>query len=384
MKKRSSGVLACAGFAALLCGASPASAQTLGAAQSFAVLGGTAVTANGSGGHINGDVGIAPAAASAITGIPANATVTPPFVNQGNNAVAIAARAATLTLYNALFGMGGATVILPGLNGQTRGPGTYSSGDVTLTSGTPLTLSGAGQYIFKVNSITTDVGSSVNLVGVDPCMVFWQVNTIAALNGTTFPGNIVAGTGVHLVTANSSLLGRALVEAGGDVTMNGGTVGGCSVLGQGVSPFLAVPTLTRTGSLPNGTVGTPMTDTKTLSGGLGSAAPTGTIIFTLFSDASCTNLVFTSSAVTVTGNGSFTSPPFTPTVPGTFHWIATYSGDANNAPTATACGDTTEIVIVSGSVIPPGFAGIPTLSGWGLITLTVLIGLASIYRLRRI
>ena len=381
-------LLASMGFAVFLYGASPASAQTLGAAQSFAVLGGTAVGANGSGGHINGDVGIAPAAGSFITGIPANATVTPPFVNQGNNAVAIAARAATLTLYNALFGMGGATVILPGLNGQTHGPGIYSSGAVTLTSGTPLTLSGAGQYIFQVNSITTDVGSSVNLVGVDPCMVFWQVNTIAALNGTTFPGNIVAGTGIHLVTAGSSLLGRALVEAGGDVTMNGGTVGGCSVLGQQVTPFLAVTTLSRTAPLPNGTVGTPMTDTKTLSGGLGSAAPTGTIIFTLFSDALCTNLVFTSSAVTVTGNGSFTSPPFTPTVSGTFHWIATYSGDANNAPTATACGDTTETVIVSGPVIPPGAAaGIPTLSGWGLMTLIVLIGLvgvASIHRLTRI
>jgi Ice-binding-like/IPTL-CTERM motif len=383
----SSVLVAGIGFAALLYGASPASAQVLGGAQSFAVLGGSAVAANGSGGHINGDVGIAPAAASAITGIPANATVTPPFVNQGNNAVAIAARAATLTLYNTLAGLGGATVILPGLNGQTHGPGIYSSGDVTLTSGTPLTLSGAGQYIFKVNSITTGVGSSVNLVGVDPCMVFWQVNTIAALNGTTFPGNIVAGTGIHLVTAGSSLVGRALVNAAGDVTMNGGTVGGCSVLGQGVSPFLAATTLSRSGPLPAGTTGTPMTDTKTLSGGLGSAAPTGTIIFTLFSGALCSpaNLVFTSSPVTVTGNGSFTSPPFTPTVPGTFHWIATFSGDANNAPTATACGDTTETVIVSSPVIPPGVAaGIPTLSGWGLMTLMVLIGVASIYRLRRL
>src|SRR5450756_20288 len=48
-------LLASMGFAVFLYGASPASAQTLGAAQSFAVLGGTAVAANGSGGHINGD-----------------------------------------------------------------------------------------------------------------------------------------------------------------------------------------------------------------------------------------------------------------------------------------------------------------------------------------
>ncbi|MGZ3357651.1 MAG: IPTL-CTERM sorting domain-containing protein, partial [Isosphaeraceae bacterium] len=75
--------------------------------------------------------------------------------------------------------------------------------------------------------------------------------------------------------------------------------------------------------------------------------------------------------------------PFTPTVPGTYHWIATYSGDANNAPTATVCDDTNESVIVAAAVVPAG-AGIPTLSGWGLMTLMVLVVLASIYRLRKL
>ena len=223
------GLLASLGFAAFLLVSAPALAQTLGAAQSFAILGGTAVNANGTGSVINGDVGIAPAAASFITGFPANATVTLPFVNHGNDSFAIAARASTLTLFNSLAAMGGATPILPGLNGQSHGPGIYSSGDVILASGIPLTLTGAGTYIFQVNSITTIVGSSVVLNGVDPCNVFWQVNTFADFNGTTFPGNIVAGTGVHLVTAGSSLTGRALVQAAGDVTLAGSnTVGGAA------------------------------------------------------------------------------------------------------------------------------------------------------------
>src|ERR1035437_4935337 len=63
---------ASAGFAALLCGSSPAWAQTMGAAQSFAIMGGTTVAANGTGSLITGDVGIAPAAATFITGFPAN------------------------------------------------------------------------------------------------------------------------------------------------------------------------------------------------------------------------------------------------------------------------------------------------------------------------
>jgi hypothetical protein len=381
------------GFAALLYGASPASAQVLGAAQSFAVLGGNSVTFGAPPSTINGDVGISSAADTFITGASANASITLPFTNHGNDAVAIAAGAATLTLFNSseLAPASGSAITA---NLSTDGPtanGHYTPGKYSLATGTAIiptsiTLDGPGIYVFSLNSdLTTSVSSTVILNGADPCDVFWRVPTIATLNGLTFPGTVVAGAGVHLGNG-AKLTGRALTLAAGDVTMSAGgnIVGACSVPSSGVAPlFLAETTLSRTVPLPNGTVGTPMTDTKTLSGGLGSAAPTGTIIFTLFSDALCTTSVFTSSAVTVTGNGSFTSPSFTPTVPGTFHWIATYSGDPNNAPTATACADANEIVIVA-AIRPGAAAGIPTLSGWGLMTLMALIGVASIYRLRRI
>ncbi len=55
---------------ALLHGPCPASAQLLGSAASFAILGGSAVNANGTGSVINGDVGVSPAAATFITGFP--------------------------------------------------------------------------------------------------------------------------------------------------------------------------------------------------------------------------------------------------------------------------------------------------------------------------
>src|SRR2546427_5372206 len=66
--------------------------------------------------------------------------------------------------------------------------------------------------------------------------------------------------------------------------------------------------------------------------------PTGTISFTLYSDAGCTVSVFTSSA-TVSGNGDYSSGPFTVTQAGTYHWRASYSGDGDNnaaGPTARA------------------------------------------------
>jgi hypothetical protein len=334
------GLLVRLGFAALLLASAPALAQTVGAAQSFAILGGTAVTAAPPLSTINGDVGITPAAGTFITGFPANATISPPFTNHGNDAFAIAAGAATLTLFNsaALAPAGGTAITAnlstggPSANGHYV-PGKYSLAVGTAIIPTTITLDGAGIYVFSLNSdITTSVGSTVVLNGADPCTVFWRVPTLATLNGITFPGTVVAGTGVHLGTG-ASLTGRALALAAGDVTMAGGnTVGGCSAAGPG----LAAPTLVSPVAAPSVTLGAAISDTKTLSGG---ANPTGTITFNLYgpNDATCSGAVIFTSTVTVNGNGSYSSTSFTPLAIGTYRWIANYSGDANNAATANTC-----------------------------------------------
>lgn len=234
------------GFAAFLSISAPALAQNLGNAQSFAILGGTAVNANGAGSSINGDVGVSPGAS--ITGFPAAASVVPPFSTHSNDGLAIGARAATLTLYSDLAALGGATPILPGLSGQNLGPGVYSTGAALLANGAPLILNGAGIYVFQVSSsLTADVGSNITLKGVDPCNVFWQVTSLATLNGATFTGNVVAQSGVHLGTG-ATLTGRALAAAAGDVTLAGtNTVGGCSAPagggGGGGGGIANVPTL---------------------------------------------------------------------------------------------------------------------------------------------
>jgi hypothetical protein len=89
-----------------------------------------------------------------------------------------------------------------------------------------------------------------------------------------------------------------------------------------------------------------VSDKATLAGGV---APTGVIKFNLFGpgDATCTGTVAFTSTKPVVGNGSYTSASFTPTVVGTYRWIAAYSGDANNPPVATACNDANEDVVVS-------------------------------------
>jgi type VI secretion system secreted protein VgrG len=96
-------------------------------------------------------------------------------------------------------------------------------------------------YVFKVaSSLTTNVNSTVTLVGVDPCNVFWQVTSGATLNGVNFVGNVVAQAGVT-VGSNATLTGRALTTSLGSVTMAGSnTIGGCS--GSIPAP---VPTLSQ-------------------------------------------------------------------------------------------------------------------------------------------
>jgi hypothetical protein len=93
------------------------------------------------------------------------------------------------------------------------------------------------------------------------------------------------------------------------------------------------------------TIGSPISDTATLSSATASAG--GTITFHLFSDAFCSTEVSTGlSPVTVSGNGSYSSGAFTPTAAGTYYWTASYSGDSNNTGASTSCGDTGESTIV--------------------------------------
>jgi hypothetical protein len=80
-------------------------------------------------------------------------------------------------------------------------------------------------------------------------------------------------------------------------------------------------------------------DDSTITGG---SSPTGTITFNLFSpsDATCAGAPALTQTVTVSGNGTYstTNTSFVASALGTWRWQVTYSGDANNNPTSSACG----------------------------------------------
>ncbi|MEA2715954.1 MAG: hypothetical protein QOI99_271 [Actinomycetota bacterium] len=112
-----------------------------------------------------------------------------------------------------------------------------------------------------------------------------------------------------------------------------------------VAGGLVTPTLTTTASA-SVPAGGQIHDTATLAGGV---APTGTIGFQLFGpdDTTCATPVGTIPSVTVAGNGQYQSADVTASTPGTYRFVATYSGDVAHNAVVTACNDPGESVVVT-------------------------------------
>ncbi len=391
-------LVAIAGLATLFYTVAPAFAQSLGAASSYAVLGAAGVTAAGGAGTIvTGDVGSSPTAS--ITGFPP-AVVVAPFGIHANDASAIAAQAATGTLFGALNTGSCADTPTPQMSGAVFLPGIHCFASAAdLAAGSSMTLSGAGVYIFRVPAaLTLNVGASIVLAGADPCSVFWQVGTAATLNSINSVGNVDAQAGVTLGVGDQ-LTGRAM-SAVGPVTLSGNnTSGGCSTPAS-VPPVC--PTITLSPStLPSGTVGVAYSQTILGSGG---AAPYSFIItsgvlpagltLTTTGVLAGTPIVAGSSPVTIRGtdsNGCFqtisytiviaAAPPVPPVCPAiTLLPAALPSGVVGVAFTQTITGSGGAAPYsfgVTSGILPAGLtltaagvlAGTPTVAGSTPITI---------------
>lgn len=219
-----------------------ATAVSLGTADSFAVLAGTAITDAVPTGAITGDVGLSPAAGSNITGLTSaqvSGTIyavdaTGPDGAAGNNpALVNGAKTALVTAYDNAAGQTPA-VQVGDLGGQTLTPGVYEDNNapdsMAITAGTKiLTLNAQGDanavFVFKSGStLTTAANSQIVLInGAQACNVFWQVTSSATLGtGTLFKGNILALTSIT-DNGGSTVEGRLLARNGA-VSLNNTTV----------------------------------------------------------------------------------------------------------------------------------------------------------------
>jgi hypothetical protein len=137
---------------------------------------------------------------------------------------------------------------------------------------------------------------------------------------------------------------RWVAEYSGDENNKGAGPTACEDAAESVVVSKAHPAL-RTLTRPTIRLPGTVRDIAALSAG---SEPTGTITFRLFGpdDATCSGAPVFTAQRTVTGNGFYGSGRFAPTQAGTYRWIATYSGDANNDPAATVCGESRETVVV--------------------------------------
>jgi hypothetical protein len=236
--------------------ASAATSPSLGTADSFSVLAGTAVT-NVPTSDITGNVGLSPYAGSYYTGLTASQVTgmiyavdaTGPAGSVANPSGLTMAKNDLITAYDGLIAGGNAACgdgvaggdgsdgVVDGIDwtgstidlaGRTLVPGVYCADAFTL-SGT-LTLSGGADdvYIFRSTStIITSSGSSVT--GGDACNVWWRAETSATLGTTTdFIGNILALTSISMDTG-ATLDGRVLARNGAvTLDQNTSTIAPCT------------------------------------------------------------------------------------------------------------------------------------------------------------
>jgi Ice-binding-like len=249
-----------------------ATSPTLGTVGSYSVLGHTTVTNTGAT-TMPGDLGIS--IGGAPVGFPPGSVGPPGTIRNAGDSLAAqnADTAAFGVLDQGCDTTYAGTKDLVGLN---LVPGVYCAGAFALT-GTLTLNGGAGNvWIFK-SAATLITSGTANVVGGDPCNVWWrEVSSTTLGTNTSLIGNILASTSIALQTG-ASLNGRALAQTGA-VTLDTNTITGSACLaasssgGGSSSSTTVVPKLPNTGAGPEYKGSTPW-NTILLAGivvGLGS------------------------------------------------------------------------------------------------------------------
>jgi len=207
-----------------------ATSPTLGTVGSYSVLGNTTVTNTG-GTTMPGDLGIS--IGGAPVGFPPG-TVGPPgkIRNAGDSLAAQTADTAAFGFIDQTCTTTYAgTKDLVGLN---LVPGVYCA-DAFQLSGTLTLNGGAGNvWIFK-SAATLITSGTANVLGGDPCNVWWREVSSATLGtNTSLIGSVLASTSISLQTG-ASLNGRALAQTGA-VTLDTNTITGAACLTASTFP----------------------------------------------------------------------------------------------------------------------------------------------------
>ncbi len=167
------------------------------------------------------------------------------------------------------------------------------------------------------------------------------------------------------VDQNPSVAGVQTVQVVDFTEQDGGSVT-ASARGTSIGTRVErAPTAIATIASTNIIIGGGVADQATVSGRV-NPQPGATVDFRLYgpSDTTCSGpTVFESLGIPYpVAGGSVTSATFTPPTAGTYRWVATYSGDVNNAPSSGACTDSNE-----SSVVPPASPTLATIASLNVV-----------------
>jgi hypothetical protein len=212
--------------------AGPAVSPTLVASRSFAVLANTAITDVG-GSAVTGDVGDVAGGGAAIgvtcsevTGTIYSPDAAGPLPCRVPNSPLPGQAETDWVAATTVLGGEGCDITYSGvkqLGGLTLVPGVYCA-DAFLLTGT-LTLSGgAGNvWVFKATISSLTTATSSNIVGGDPCNVWWMLNSFATLGTSSHMIGTILASSMIAVTTGATLNGRALAHTA-SVTLDHSTV----------------------------------------------------------------------------------------------------------------------------------------------------------------
>jgi hypothetical protein len=166
---------------------------------------------------------------------------------------------------------------------------------------------------------------------------------------------------VPTVDHNAGAPGQQTVQVLDNTQTDGVTTASGRGTSTGTTVLRVQPSIATVPSSPIALGAGQLADTATVSGRV-NPQPGASIDFRAYgpNDATCSGPpAFQSLGLPYpVAGGAVTSAAFTPTAPGVYRWIATYSGDANNLPATGVCSDTTEWVTVTPAT--PSIATTPT------------------------
>jgi hypothetical protein len=254
------------------------------------------------------------------------------------------------------------------------------------TTSVTTSLSGGGKSGASISVVAgTAVADTATLTGANASSATGTVTysvysnsactTVAATAGTeTVANGVLPGSPAVTLKTTGTYYWKAAYS--GD-SLNKASASSCGTKGEIETvttppPATSITTKLLGDSLSGAKItlpaGQPATDSAVLSG-TNAAKATGGVTYRVYSDAKCTTLVATAGTAKVTTGKVGNSSPET-LAAGTYYWTASYSGDASNSPSASACGS--EVLTVKKPAGTPGTApSVDSLtSTWGTSTAT--------------